>query len=162
MTTRTNKTKKPNKAEFAREIGITPQNLNYHIKTGNAPPVGDVDAWITFLAEQGRDATLPKKLREAIANERLKLLKESVRKATTENEEKRGELIAFSSVEKCLRGLVGELFFGELERLANEFPASLKGQDEVAIKVECTKQIEKIKDSLRDYLNLWLEKKGKL
>ena len=141
----TDKSKKPkiSKAEFARELGLTPQNLNYHLNTGKAPPVGDLDAWMTYLAGEGREGTLPKKLREAIANERLKLLKQAVSKATTENEEKRGELIPFASVEKYNRRLIGELFFGELERLANEFPASLKGQDEAAIHIECKKNKSK-------------------
>jgi hypothetical protein len=107
MTARKEKPK-TSKAEFARAIGITRQNLQYHLKSGNAPAVGDVEAWTAFLAEQGRDATLPKKLREGIAKERLKLIKENVEKAKMENEEKRGELIAFVKVRDFLHRIIGD------------------------------------------------------
>jgi len=147
------------KSEFARAIGITRQNLHHHLKSGQAPPLGDVEAWTAFLAEQGRDATLPKKLREAIAKERLRLIKENVRKAKMENDAAHGELISFGAVKRFMHSVVGEFFFGELERLAHEFPATLKGQDEASIHVECRKQITQIKDKLSERIQAWMEKK---
>lgn len=156
---KSNKTKTCSKAQFAREIGISRQNLNYHIQTGNAPAIGDVEAWLAFLAEQGRDATLPKKLREAIAKERLRLIKENVEKAKMENAEKRGEMIAFDKVRAFLHNIIGTFFFGELARLEAEFPAALKGQTEIEIQAECKRQISKIKEELRVHLTAWEQKK---
>jgi hypothetical protein len=162
MKTKQPKQPKISKADFARSIGITPQNLNYHIQSGKAPPVGDVNAWAVYLAGEGRDATLPKKLREAIANARLQLLNETIRKTKMENELKDGALIEFEYVAKFIRHFNGTLYFGELQRLAAEFPASLKGKNELEIKVEVEAQIERIKQRLDAAEEAWLEKEGRV
>jgi hypothetical protein len=43
---------------------------------------------------------------------------------------------------------VAVLFFGELDRLAQEFPVTLKAKDEIAIHEEVLKQIENVKKNL--------------
>jgi hypothetical protein len=155
------KQKKPaiTKADFARSIGISPQNLQYHLKSGDAPPIGDTEAWTVYLAGEGRDPTLPKALRERIAKERLKLIRENVIKAELDNKKTKGELIEFSKVETFLRFLTGEVFFGELERLTNEWPAALKGQNEISIQAECKRQTDNIKKRLQEQLAIWEKKK---
>lgn len=160
---RNDKSKKPkaiSKAEFARAIGISPQNLHYHLKhSDKAPPIGDVDGWATFLAGEGRDSTLPPKLREAIARERLRLMEENVKKVKMENEEKQGELISFAKVRSFMHRVIGDFFFGELERLAHELPATMKGQDEVTIHAEIKTQTSKIKERLTEHIQAWDKKK---
>ena len=149
------------KKQFAAAIGISPQNLNHHLKSDKAPPLGDVDAWITFLAGQGRDGNLPRKLREEIAKARLKLIHQQVAKAKMENDVARRELIPFATVNDFIRHITANLFFGELSRLACEFPATLKGKDEISINAEVETQIARVKKSLEQQVQAWVEKKGK-
>jgi len=70
-------------------------------------------------------------------------------------EEIRDETCHVSLGRRFINDLVGTLFFGQLERLANEFPATLKGKTEIEINKECIEQIETIKRSLRDKLAEW-------
>lgn len=73
-------------------------------------------------------------------------------------EERRKVLMDFSIVEQFISNLVGKTFFGELDRLSQEYPPSLKGKSEIAIHEECIKQHESIKSSLRKQLASWLKK----
>lgn len=67
----------------------------------------------------------------------------------------RKRVIDFKFVEKWLGDLVNSLFFGELERLAQEFPPGLAGKEEVQIRVECRRQIDNIKRGLAKRLEAW-------
>ena len=77
-------------------------------------------------------------------------------------EEAKERVIEFLSVDKFIRNLVGNMFFGELERIASEFPASLKGKSEVEIAEEVNKQKKQIAKGITSYMETWLAKKGKL
>lgn len=72
----------------------------------------------------------------------------------------RDELIEFTNAETFIRHLVASLFFAELDRLAQEFPASLKGKGEVDIHGEVTRQMELIKKHLVSEIDVWISKKG--
>jgi len=76
-------------------------------------------------------------------------------------EQKREQLIEFKTVETFLNNLVSVGFFGELDRLANEFPSSLKGRTEISINEECMKQTNNIKIALKSQLENWIKAKGK-
>ena len=77
-------------------------------------------------------------------------------------EERLDKLIDFAMTKKFLSKLVRNNFFGELERLAQEFPATLKGKDEVGIREEVEVQIERVRQELRRTIENWDTKKGKI
>lgn len=78
-----------------------------------------------------------------------------------ELEEAREESIKFATVERFISNLTGTYFFGELDRLRNEFPPSLKGKGEIAISEECDKQFKQVKKQLTDQMDSFIDTKGK-
>lgn len=78
-----------------------------------------------------------------------------------EYNEMKETLIDFATVSKFITNLVSKTFFGELDRLSQEFPPALKGKTEVAIHEECIRQTEAIKNSLRKLLATLSKKEGK-
>ena len=77
-----------------------------------------------------------------------------------ELEKLREQLIDFSCADRFVRKLVSNFFFGELDRLAHEFPAVLKAKDELRIHEEVLRQIEIVKSNLRGQLTEWEGSKG--
>lgn len=67
----------------------------------------------------------------------------------------RDHVVDVSLVTRFVTHLVGQCFFGELERLAGEYPSILKGKGEVAIHEECLRQTVAIKKILRTQLDRW-------
>lgn len=67
----------------------------------------------------------------------------------------KGNVVDFATVDRIVRDIVSNHFFGELQRLTHEFPGSLKGKNEVAIAVEVGRQIEAIKAGLNVALETW-------
>lgn len=65
---------------------------------------------------------------------------------------KEHSVIDYLIAKTFMRDLVSNCFFGELERLVTELPASLKGLNEVQINAECSKQVEQIKLALEKKL----------
>ena len=149
------KTKKEvtEQVKLAKALGVSRQLISYHAKKKHAPSINDTEAWREFLLAEGRDAGLPKHLREELAKQRLRLLTEQADKLEMENAVKRREVINFESVKQFIRDINQNCFFGELDRLANEFPSALKGQNEIEIHKECLAQIERIKTVLRAKLD---------
>jgi hypothetical protein len=78
-----------------------------------------------------------------------------------ELEREKDKVIEFALVDNFLRKLVQQIFFGELNRLEQEFPPGLKGKREVEIAKEVTAQIEKVKKNLKSELLAWEKSKGK-
>jgi hypothetical protein len=154
--------KKTTQSELAAKLGVSRQLIAFHVKGGNAPILSDTDGWIEFLAVNGREGSLPPEIRKKIANQRLRLICGQADRVEIENQIRRGETIEFVLVQRFIGNLVGNFFFGELDRLAHEFPSNLKGRSEVEINAECLKQIEKIKIDLKSYLERWLRAKGKI
>lgn len=76
-------------------------------------------------------------------------------------DEDKSRVIDFKLAETFILHLQGDIFFGELERLAAELPASLKGRDENEIKVECDTQVVRVKKNLETKVKIWIEGKGK-
>ncbi len=76
-------------------------------------------------------------------------------------QKKRDVVIDFENARSFTEKLTKVLFFGELDRLANEFPSGLKGKGEVAIHEEVKRQIEQIKLNLDVALDNWKRSKGK-
>jgi hypothetical protein len=158
------KTAKPNKmtqSRLAALLGVSRQLIAHHVKTGKAPKLTDAEAWFEHLAVNGREGSLPREMRKEIAQERLRLIRAQAERVEIENQEKRGETVQFSVVLNLLHQIVGVFFFGELERLAFEFPPLLKGKNEIEINEECNKQTERIKVSLHACVNRWVRTKGK-
>ena len=73
-------------------------------------------------------------------------------------EEIRDETCHVSLGRRFVNDLVGNIFFGQLERLSGEFPASLKGKTEIQINEEVIQQIAHIKRLLKDKLAEWDKK----
>jgi len=155
------KQKKITQSGLAAKLGITRQLLAFHIKGGNAPKLSDEEGWIEFLAVNGREGSLPPEIRKKIADQRLRLIRGQADRVEIENRVKRGETIEFDLVHRFIGNLTGVYFFGELERIANEFPSNLKGKSEIEIHAECGKQIEVIKTNLRARVAAWVKSKGK-
>ena len=72
------------------------------------------------------------------------------------------KVVDFANVRKFYGNLISNHFFAELDRLAAEFPVTLKGKTEVDINLECQAQIKKVKRYLLDQLDVWELKKGKI
>lgn len=70
-------------------------------------------------------------------------------------EQARKEVVPFQDTLRFVSFLTSSVFFGELERLAEEFPAALKGMDEVQIGIECKSQIEKVKLAISESVENW-------
>lgn len=70
-------------------------------------------------------------------------------------------VVDFELAGKFIDHLVGTLFFGELERMEQEFPATLKGKAEVDISKECGEQFKRVRENLQKSLEVWKQTKGK-
>jgi hypothetical protein len=141
--------------KLAGALGVSRQLINYHVKKTGAPKLSDVPAWEEYLAEHGRIGSAPPELRIEIAKERLAILR-AVRHAKERENKVKDDLVCdVPRVSQFIHDLVGNCFFGELERQANEYPSTLKGKNEVAIYEECLKQMESAKKTLRLRLEAW-------
>jgi hypothetical protein len=152
------KTAKVTQSELARQLGITRQLVAHHVKSGKAPELDDIDAWMEYLAANGREGSMPPELRKKVATARLRLINAQTDRVQMENREKRREMIEFAFVDKFLKHLTGGIFFSELSRMLSEFPTSLKGKTEVEIEAECAKQEEMIQNAVRAGLEVWRRK----
>lgn len=64
--------------------------------------------------------------------------------------------VEFSLAERFIAKLVREVFFGELDRLKLEFPASLPGKSELSIKTEVDSQISRIRKLMHSTMDAWI------
>ena len=71
-------------------------------------------------------------------------------------ERSRGSVIDRAMVEQILTDVIGNCFSGELKRIAQEFPAVLKGKSEVEIHAECERQADAIKARFESRLAAWV------
>ena len=71
-------------------------------------------------------------------------------------QEGRDQVVEVPIATRFIQNLVGNIFFGELDRLAHEFPSTLKAKTEVQIYEECEKQIKTVKRALKDSLESWV------
>jgi len=141
-------------SKLAAILGTTRQNIAHHVKAGKAPKdLADIDAWQSYLAVVGRDGTVPKELRESMAKEKLGILRAIRHDKERANKIKDGEVFDAANVTRFVTDLVHNCFFGELDRLAHEFPSTLKGKDEVAIHEEILRETESVKRTLRNKLD---------
>jgi hypothetical protein len=72
------------------------------------------------------------------------------------------KFIEFAGVDRFMRKLITETLFGELERMAFEFPSAFKGKGEVLIHQEVTKQIATVRATLTRLVDQWEQTKGKM
>jgi len=86
------------------------------------------------------------------------LKKEQTLRERIKREEDQRESINFGKVSRFLQTLVGQHFFGELERMSQEWPPVLKGLDERAIHAAIVDQVERMKVNLRSQLVPWARK----
>ena len=70
-------------------------------------------------------------------------------------EEKQQSVYDSRTVEQFVGYLVRDLFFAELQQMAQEYPASLSGKTPVQIRDECNSREKRIKDNLNARLEAW-------
>jgi hypothetical protein len=107
--------------------------------------------WTEDNDEKGEEGVVWKE-----RGERAKALREEIRL-----EEDRENVIEWNAVSRFIRHLTGVLFFGELDRFQLEFPAKLRGKDEVGIYAECLAQVRKAKEAILNQVDIWMDNKGK-
>ncbi|HWX19507.1 MAG TPA: hypothetical protein VN578_06330 [Candidatus Binatia bacterium] len=151
---------KMTQSKLASILGVSRQLIAHHIKTKKGPLLSDVDGWIEHLAAIGREGSLPPEIRKRIAKERLRILQLQAERMEMENAAKRREVVSFADAQRFIQNLVANCFFGELERMAQEFPPTLKGKTEIQINEEVIRQIEQVKVTLQGKLDEW-ERMGK-
>jgi phage terminase Nu1 subunit (DNA packaging protein) len=141
--------RKTTKTELARRLKISRQLLQWHLKQPDAPKnLNDVSAWRTYFEDVAREAGLPPKLREQLAEQRLRLLRAQADKAESENRLKAGELVSLAEVtSQCNQA--GAAFMWALEKLARELPPSLSGMPTVSIAQIMDNHIESIRRELK-------------
>lgn len=139
-------------AELARQLGITRQALEHHLKNPEHPAMDDLPAWTTFLAAVGRERTVPQDMKRALAIERHRLLQAQASRAEAKNAEDSGRLIDRGLVTSELQACAGELF-GTLERiLCGELPPVLVGLDEIEIRLKIRETLDGAKEVARQRL----------
>lgn len=74
----------------------------------------------------------------------------------------RDQVVEFDTVRRFVNHLMAVSFFGELDRIAHEFPASLKGKTELEIHAECIAQVGRVKKTVESQIKTWVNKKGKV
>lgn len=72
-----------------------------------------------------------------------------------------GRVIDFSLADNFIEYIIRTLFFGELERMRQEFPGTLKGKSEIDIQIEIAKQVAMMKKNLDGSFQIWRDTKGK-
>lgn len=140
-------------SKLAAVLGVSRQLIAHHRKSGKGPKTLDVEAWVEFLAAHGREGSLPPEVRARIAEERLRLVRAQADKVELENAARKKLLIDRDFVTRSIGDVVG-LFSAELDRMAQELPATLKGKTEIQIRDEVVKQ----KRAVRRLLDSHLEK----
>jgi|ERR1043165_2143102 transcriptional regulator with XRE-family HTH domain len=144
------KQKKITQSDLAKQLGISRQLVAHHQKTGKAPALDDLSGWVAYLAACGREGSVPKQYREKIAEQKLRILTATAAKLELEKDEKEKTLINRDNAFRFIDRMVGQIFFGELERLKMELPNTLVGKNEVEIHVEVGEQIKVVKKILRN------------
>ncbi len=118
--------RKPTQAQLAAILGISRQLLYEHIQSGNAPPIGDVTAWVEYMAARGNVATSPPDMRRKIADQRLRILTETAERLARENQVGRKELISLPEAER-LAAEAERFYWAEIDRMVREMPPALCG-----------------------------------
>lgn len=143
-----------NHAQLAEALGMSRHRIAWHTRQGKGPKGFDPDEWLAYFAAQGRDrSSAGDKLHKAIGEQRLAILKEDRHAKRRENRIKDGQTVTTAYGQRFVQDLIGNCFFGQLDRLSGELPATLKGKTEIQIKQEVVEQIERIKRLLRDKLD---------
>ncbi len=84
-------------------------------------------------------------------NRRDKKMSALIKEVTLE--ERRGAVIEAASVKQFVHALVDGVFFGEIERMSQEYPATLKGKSELEIADECGRQATRARTALEQKLS---------
>jgi hypothetical protein len=133
---------------LAKELGISPATLAHHLKKDDAPPLDDIEAWRTYLAEIKRERGTRSDIGQRIARKRLAVLEEQRKKLRRENNVKEGLMFEADAVTHFIQTIT-TIYFGELERLEQEAPGQLKGMNEVEIHKWMKEQTSIIKQKFR-------------
>lgn len=137
---------------LAKAIGVSRQLVSFHVKNGKAPKDLNVEAWRTYLAAVGREGSASGELHKAIGKQKLLILKEVRHAKQRENRIKDGEAFDAGRVQRFITDVIHNVFYGELDRMALEFPVTLAGRTAIEIHEEILKQTETTKRCLRDRL----------
>lgn len=136
-------------AEFANLLGVSRQTLTAAAAKPDAPKLGDVAAWKTYLAANGRTGSLPLDLRRQIGEARLAILKQQEIAAIRENKRQAGELMPTADAIRQAAE-AGAMVMSELERRDRELPPSLAGLDAVSICKRMHTDTEAIRKTLKE------------
>lgn len=139
---------KMTQSKLAEIVGVSRQLVAFHVKTGKAPKLDDIDGWLEHLAAVGKDGSLPPELRKKIAQQRYRLLKANADKAEMEHMLRRKEAVEFEFVEQFIGHMV-DVFFAEIERMRHEFPVALKGRTEVEISKVVGERFDRLAEDCR-------------
>ena len=150
---RKTKLKPKNLEAIADDYGVTARTVRTWRAKG--APLEDAAKLEEWLALNNQKTPIPPELRERMTNARIRLVEANAERVERENKVRSNELIPKADVTDFHSHLVGTIFFGELDRLASEFPASLKGKSELEIHAECQQQRDRIRQSLGDALSTW-------
>lgn len=145
--------------ELAQALGVSRQLVARYRKKPGAPPINDLDAWIEFIAGEGaRSETLPVKLRAALTEQRIRLLKAQADKAELEHSVIRGELIEFKEVEAMVHEVIGVGYWGEYDRMSFEMPPNLVGLSAQQMFIEFKREKVKMFKNSQEMVRKFCEK----
>ena len=139
-------------SKLATALGVSRQLISVHRKKADAPALDDLAGWTVFLAAHGRAGSVPAELRKAIAEERLKILKETTAKMNRENQIEDGKLILVTEVIRQA-GCAGGYFMAALETICRELPPMLAGHPTEKIAVILETHVERIRKHMTEKLN---------
>ena len=117
----------------------------------------DLHALRDWMLANGREAGQPSTELQAA---RIRLLAAQSEKVEMENAVRRKDMISFAEVRTGIHEAEGVLFT-ELERIfTNDLPSMCKGMDEMGIRQVGKKQIEVLKNSLRERFTALIKQKA--
>ena len=126
-------------------LGTTRQNIRHHVSSGNAPrSLDDVQGWKALLAAIGRVGTASKEIRYKTAQEKLAILKETVKAKRRQNRIADAACMDAATVNSFLKKLVA-MMCAELDKIATEMPRRLVGKNEVGIYEVCQERTAEIR-----------------
>lgn len=141
---------KATQASLARALKVNKQTVHYHVKAGCEIPLNDVQGWRDYLAEIGREGSLPADIRKAIGKARARLLQAQVTKAERENQKEQG-LLMLRSEAKIENAKAWAFVFEMIDRrLCNEYPPLLQGRNAVEIFEQLCAFREELRKSAKD------------
>lgn len=151
---------KMTQSKLAEIVGVSRQLVAFHVKTGKAPKLDDIDGWLEHLAAVGKDGSLPPELRKKIAEQRLRKLKAEATMAEHELKLREKQLVEWEFVDKFLAFLLGQKFWGELEKWSQELPPLLQGLPATEICKVIDARFRRLCEDFKSVVERWQEERA--